>query len=34
MILDMRSIYTKYLDQANKTDKKWNEIHTCVLRLE
>ena len=34
MILDMRSIYTKYLNKANKIDKKRNKIHTCVLKLE
>ncbi len=34
MILDMWSIYTKYLDQANKADKERNEIHTRVLGLE
>ena len=34
MILDMQSIYTKYLDQANKADKKHNEIYTRILRLE
>ncbi len=34
MILDMQSIYTKYLDQANKADKVCNEIHTRALRLE
>ncbi len=30
MILDMQSIYTKYLNQANKADKECNEIHTCT----
>ncbi len=34
MILDMQSIYTKYLDQANKADKENNEIYTCALGLE
>ncbi len=34
MILDMQSIYTKYLDQANKADKKRDEIHTRALGLE
>ncbi len=34
MILDIQSIYTKYLDQANKADKECNEIHTRVLELE
>ncbi len=30
----MRSIYTKYLEQVNKADKKRNEIYTCVLKLK
>lgn len=34
MILDMQSIYTTYLDQANKVDKEPNKIHTCTLRLK
>ena len=34
MILDMRSIYTKYLNKANKADKKRDKIYTCALRLE
>lgn len=34
MILDMWSIYTKYLDQANKANKKCNEICTCILGLD
>ncbi len=34
MILDMQSIYTKYLDQANEADQERDEIHTRVLRLE
>ncbi len=34
MILDMQSIYTKYLDQANKADKERDDIHTCALGLE
>ena len=34
MILDMQSIYTKYLDQANKVDKERDEIHTYALELE
>lgn len=34
MILDMQNIYTKYLDKANKADKKCNKIHICILKLE
>ena len=34
MILDIRNIYTKYLDQANKADKERYEIYTFALRLE
>ena len=34
MILDMRTIYTKYLNQANKVDKQCNQILTVALELE
>ena len=34
MILDMRGIYTKYLNKANKIDKKRDKIYTCALGLE
>ena len=34
MILDMRSIYNKYLNKANKRDKKCDEIYTYALKLE
>ena len=34
MILDMQSIYDKYLNKANKADKKRNEIRIGALRLE
>ena len=34
MILDMRSIYTEYLNKANKADKERDEIHTRALGLE
>ena len=34
MILDMQSIYSKYLDQVNKADKKCDEVHTCALGLK
>ena len=34
MILDMRSIYTEYLDQANEADKKCDEIRICALGLQ
>ena len=34
MILDMRSIYTEYLNEANKADKKRDEIRTRALGLE
>ena len=34
MILDMRTIYTKYLNQANNADKQCNQIRTVALGLE
>ena len=34
MILDMRNIYTKYLNQANHADKQCKEIRTIALGLE
>ena len=34
MILDIQNIYTKYLNKANKIDKKRDEIHSCALGLE
>lgn len=34
VILDMQSIYIKYLDQTYKADKKHNKICSCILRLE
>ena len=34
MILDMRSIYTEYLNEANEADKKRDEIRTRALGLE
>ena len=34
MILDMQSIYTKYLNKTNKVDKKRNKIYTRALRFE
>lgn len=34
IILDMQSIYTKYLEQANKGDIEHDEIHICALGLE
>lgn len=34
MILDIRSIYTEYFDQANEADKKYDEIRICALELE
>ena len=34
MILDIRTIYTKYLNQANNTDKQYNQIQTIALGLE
>lgn len=34
MILDMRNIYTKYLDPANKIIKKCNKIQLYALRLK
>ncbi len=34
MILDMRNIYTKYLNQANYANEQWKEIRTIALGLE
>ena len=34
MILDMRNIYTKYLNQANHADKQCKKIQTIALGLE
>ena len=34
MILDMRKIYTKYFDEANKADNQHNQIRTHALGLE
>ena len=34
MILDIWSIYTMYLNKANKKDKKRDEIRTCMLKFE
>ena len=34
MILNMRSIYIKYLNKTKKVDKKRDKIYICVLRLE
>lgn len=34
MILDMKNIYIKYLDQDNKTDKKHGKIRICALQPE
>ena len=34
MILDMWSVYTEYLNKANKTNKKRNHICTCGLELK
>lgn len=34
MILDMRSIYTEYLNQANEADKQRDQICTLALGLE
>ena len=34
MILDMRRIYTKYLNKLNEADKKRDEIYTCMLEIE
>ena len=30
----MQSIYIKYLNKTNKTNKKRDEIHICTLELE
>ena len=34
MILDMRTIYTKDLNQANNVNKQCNQIQTVALKLE
>ncbi len=34
MILDIRNIYTKYLNQTNHVDEQCKEIRTIALRLE
>ena len=34
MILNMRNIYTKYLNQANHADEQCKEIRTIALGLE
>ena len=34
MILDIQSIYTKYLNKANKANKKCDEIRTRKLGVE
>lgn len=34
IILDMQNIYIEYLNQANKVNKKCDEIRTYVLELE
>ena len=34
MILDMQSIYSEYLNKANKVDKKHDEICIYALKLE
>lgn len=34
MILDMHTIYIKYLNQANNADKKCNPIRIILLKLE
>ncbi len=34
MILDMRTIYTEYLDQANNADKQYNQIRSVASGLE
>ncbi len=34
MILDLRNIYTKYLNQANHADEQCKEIRTIALGLK
>lgn len=34
IILDIKSIYTKYFNLANKANKQYNKIYTLVLGLE
>ena len=34
MILDIQSIYIKYLNQVNKANKKHNKIYIYALKLE
>lgn len=34
IILDIQSIYTNYLNQANKTNNIYNEIYIYLFKLE
>lgn len=34
IILDIPTIYTKYLNQANNADKQYNQIQTVALGLK
>ena len=34
IILNIRNIYTKYLNQVNYVDKQCNQIRNIALRLE
>lgn len=34
MILDMQNTNTNYFDQVKKTNKKYDKIYTCILKLE
>lgn len=34
IILDIRTIYIKNLNQANNVKKQYNQIYTITLRLE
>ena len=34
MILNIRNIYTKYLNKGNKADKKYDKISTYILELK
>lgn len=34
MILDMWSMYSEYLDQTNKVDKKRDKIHIYAFKLK
>lgn len=34
VLFNIQNVYIKYLDLANKVNKKYNEIHTYILGLK